>query len=597
MFGQRFLSRMIALLAFACVLGVLFPAPPPTTATTATSATATATPIHYGSPIFDIVLSPNFGADQTVFATTYDGVYRSTDGGLTWYSVGLSEVFLALSVSPNYSSDGTLLASIGLGDYDGYTADGIYKSTDRGEHWVKKSQGLTDPNVDEIAFTPNFADSHTAFAITDPTGFFKSSDGGESWYKRNTGLPVPVNLTAVVVSPQYAADNTYFVGAGQGVFKCTGGPWVGVNNGLAGFPVRDLAISPCYSTDHTLIAAMFSRLYRTSDGGGYWQTLTPHNHSGYVVRMSPAFCSDQTVFADIDGQLNKSTDRGTTWTNVHDSLPGSVTAIGLSPEFGTDQTLFVALSERYRDGTVYKSTDGGNSWSYAFWPLNPTPTPEATDTPTPTLTPTATRTSTRTPTASATRTRTPTPTPTQTFTPTPTSTATRTPTSTATPTRTPSSTATRTGTPIPTATATAGSCMDAYEPDDVWYTAKLITTDGAAQHRTFHAAGDLDFLKFVAMRNSRYEMWTTNLGGGMLNDTVLTLYNSDGTTVLAVNDDDPFAPPASRLQWVCPETGTYFLRVAQLNPNIGGCAFTYDVGVRVAGQPVPQVYLPVVMRH
>jgi len=90
-------------------------------------------------------------------------------------------------------------------------------------------------------------------------------------------------------------------------------------------------------------------------------------------------------------------------------------------------------------------------------------------------------------------------------------------------------------------------------------------------------------------------MWTTNLGG-TLNDTVLKLYGPDGVTLLAMNDDDPFAPPASRLQWVCPATGTYYLRVAQLNPAIGGCAYTYDVGVKAAGPISRRVYLPVIMR-
>ena len=208
---------------------------------------------------------------------------------------------------------------------------------------------------------------------------------------------------------------------------------------------------------------------------------------------------------------------------------------------------------------------------------------DALNTATPTATNTATSTPTVTPTATHTATRT--------ATPTPTSTGTRALT------RTPSATPTSTETFIPAATPTATSCADAYEPDDVWYAAKLITTDGIVQSHTFHTAGDVDFLKFVAMKDNWYEAWTANLGGGTLNDTVLTLYDSDGTSVLATNDDDPYAPPASRLQWICPETGTYFLKVAQLNPNIGGCAFTYDVGVRVAGQPVLRVYLPVVMRR
>ena len=625
MFESRFLSRATAFLVFVGILGILFLPSLQTTASMPASSqqglawqsqslvTSTATPVYYGGQIGSIVLSPNFGTDHTIFVGTVDGVFRSTNGGATWYSTELTKVVNALSVSPNYSSDRTLLAGVSIGDYWGAEGDGIYESTDGGEHWQKKSEGLTDPEVLEIAFAPNFADNNTAFAITQSAGFFKTMTGADLWYTRNGGLPYGSQLQSLIVSPQFGSDNTYFVGTYRsGVYKCTGSAFFQVINGFnlpENRTVPDLAISPCYSSDHTVFATLrgllagdAGRLYRSPDGGNYWEMITQEAVSGSIIQVSPNFCTDQVVFAELNGQLYKSTNRGSAWTNIHGSLPGTVMAIGLSPQFGSDQTLFVGLTVTTHEGAVYKSTDGGATWDYSFWPLNPTPTPEATDTPTATPTRTATRTFTPTRTSSTTPTRTATSTATATRTSTPTLTPSGTPTATSSPTATRTSTPTLTpsGTPTatssPTATATPHSCTDAYEPDDVWYAAKLIASDGVAQHRTFHAAGDLDYLKFVAMGGSRYEMWTTNLGGGTLNDTVLTLHGSDGVTVLANNDDDPFAPPASRLQWVCPATGTYYLKVAQLNPTIGGCAFTYDVGVKMAGQVIRRVYLPVVMK-
>jgi len=574
MFSPRWIPRVFFSLAllvalFVVVYGTTSSSAIAPQAVPAAAVSATSYP-YTGSHIYQVVFSPDFGADGTMFVGTTEGIFKSTDRGMTWFSTGLTQEVTTFAISPNYVSDHTLLADL----YD----DSVYRSTDGGATWVKKAKDLTDPDVREIVFAPNYSDNHTAFAATYMAGFFKTIDGAENWFARNTGLPVGRRLISLAVSPQFAADNTYFAGTqANGVFKCTGSNWFAASNGIpADYAVRDLAISPCYSTDLTVFAAHVARLFRTVDGGASWLPITPQNVTGGIIQISPGFCTDQTLFADLNGQLNRSTDRGVTWESIHRDLPNGVTAIGVSPQFGTDQTLFVGTTPR---GGFYKSTDGGDTWTYSFWPVNQTATPTATPTPTASATRTATPTFTPTRTPSATPTRTPTLTPTAT--------------GTSTPTRTPSATPTATSSLTPTATPQA--CADAYEPDGDWYEAKLIAADGVAQHRTFHAAGDTDYLKFVGMFGGRYEMWTANLGGA-LNDTVLRLYGTDGITLLAMNDDDPFAPPASRLQWVCPSTGTYYLRVAQLNPAIGGCAYTYDVGVKAAGPISRRVYLPVVMR-
>lgn len=524
------------------------------------SAAATPSPTsstNTGHRFTQIALSPAFSTDGTLFAGTDGGLFRSTDGGATWYSVGPRQAVTALSVSPNYAVDRTIFVA-----FDG---DGIYRSTDAGSTWVKRSEGLGDPFILDIDFAPNFAANRTAFAIARSAGVRKTTDGGETWFARNTGLPYGQRVTVHVISPQFETDKVQFVGTVEtGLFKTEGGAWFSVSYSIPMYwarPVRDLAISPCYATDGTVFAALGGRLFKTNNGGLNWYTVTREGYSGYIVRLSPAYCTDHTAFAEINGRLHKSTWYGVEWWDTQGPVTGTVSAVGLSPAYGTDQTLFAAFG----DG-IYKSTDGGNSWAYSFSSVDPTPTPSAT----PTSTATSTFTITPTPSATPTPSLTPTPSATSTFTPTPTASL--------------------------TPTATPHPCADAYEPDDDWSEAKPIATDGTVQSRTFHVAGDVDYVKFAAVSGSRYEMWTTNLGGGILNDTVLTLYASDGTTVLAYNDDDPLAPPASRLHWVCSATGTYYLKAAQRDPTIGGCEFTYALGVRMAPPITRRVFLPVLMR-
>jgi hypothetical protein len=150
----------------------------------------------------------------------------------------------------------------------------------------------------------------------------------------------------------------------------------------------------------------------------------------------------------------------------------------------------------------------------------------------------------------------------------------------------PTVTATHTGTPTSTPTATTVPCRDYFEPDDDPPNAKTISTEGVLQGHNIHQPGDVDYVKFGATAGLTYILRTANLGGGVSNDTKLTLLAPDGVTVLAVNDDSPSDPPASRIEWICPESGNYFMRVAQYNPSIGGCHITYDLSVqRTGGTP------------
>ena len=91
-------------------------------------------------------------------------------------------------------------------------------------------------------------------------------------------------------------------------------------------------------------------------------------------------------------------------------------------------------------------------------------------------------------------------------------------------------------------------------------------------------------------------LYTNNLAPGV--DTTLTLYGSDGVTQLAFNDIDPLNPPASRIDWTAPASGTYFLKAAHFNPAAGACDMTYELVVaRTDLTPTPvSLYLPLIVK-
>jgi hypothetical protein len=146
-----------------------------------------------------------------------------------------------------------------------------------------------------------------------------------------------------------------------------------------------------------------------------------------------------------------------------------------------------------------------------------------------------------------------------------------TPTPTATPIHTPTATP-----PCPTTTPTCPPCSpDDYEPDNTSSEAKEIFTDGTIQEHNFHVGGDKDWVKFNAAAGMIYVIKTSNLGTNC--DTVLCLYDTDGTTLIECNDD--YGSLASRIEWQAPSSGTYFAMVRHHNPTASCSNTNYDLSI------------------
>jgi hypothetical protein len=113
------------------------------------------------------------------------------------------------------------------------------------------------------------------------------------------------------------------------------------------------------------------------------------------------------------------------------------------------------------------------------------------------------------------------------------------------------------------------------------------------KEHNIHRPGDVDFIKFGVSMGDLISIFTSDLGGGM--DSKLILYDTDGVTMLAENDDDPNNSPASRIIWQAPAAGTYFVKIKNFRSIEGGCDMTYKVGVEYTNQtPTPVlIYLPV----
>jgi len=117
---------------------------------------------------------------------------------------------------------------------------------------------------------------------------------------------------------------------------------------------------------------------------------------------------------------------------------------------------------------------------------------------------------------------------------------------------------------------------DAYEPDDTYSLANYISVDGTRQAHDFHVPGDQDWLKFNATGGSSYTIETSDLGPE--SDTDLYLYDTAGTTEIRHDDDSGFGL-ASKINWYCGDSGTYYILVRHYSPFVSGPETRYNISI------------------
>lgn len=146
---------------------------------------------------------------------------------------------------------------------------GIYKSTDGGLTWREANDTNTKTqNINDIAVDPR--DANVAYAATVKSGMFKTTDGGKSWRAINAGLAV-LDIRALSIDPQN--PQTLYAGAeGGGVYKSTDGGtrWVSISAGMdPQAAIRSIVIDPTNS-QVVYAADLRTGVYRSEDGGKMW---------------------------------------------------------------------------------------------------------------------------------------------------------------------------------------------------------------------------------------------------------------------------------------------------------------------------------------
>ncbi|MFH2091849.1 MAG: C13 family peptidase [Pseudomonadota bacterium] len=137
---------------------------------------------------------------------------------------------------------------------------------------------------------------------------------------------------------------------------------------------------------------------------------------------------------------------------------------------------------------------------------------------------------------------------------------------------------------IPSATSIIQTIgPDAYEDDDTFLTANVITIDQIqAQNHNAHDAGDQDWVMFYGVKGKAYHITTENLETNC--DTVITIYDHDGITQLEKLDE---GGPGEKdeFTWACPSDGFFYVMIKQYESSVFGADTGY--GLRIWSPTAP----------
>jgi photosystem II stability/assembly factor-like uncharacterized protein len=304
--------------------------------------------------------------------TEFGGMKRSSDGGSSWEAINSGLPFQQLSFI--LSNNNTIFTA-------GYSP---YRSTNNGDHWEEKAEGLIISNISSITVDTD----GSIYALTDK--IWRSDDKGSSWI--DISDTVSWNYTKIVAHNNeiYLSVNSFFSGrllkssnngetweqlsifdgkitdfefnsngkifaitALSGIYKSSDG---GYSWTITNFPQSDYT-DISISINRTILASQSYApfyVYR-SDDEGVSSTQTYTDSPWNAVRRIVAGKED-TFFIESNGKLFRSQDNGFTWSNVTELFPGN-------PFLRIVETDYKGILYAGDFNDFYRSTDFGLTWS------------------------------------------------------------------------------------------------------------------------------------------------------------------------------------------------------------------------------------------
>lgn len=328
------------------------------------------------------------------FGATGGGLWKTTDGGVTWSPVGDGQ-FGSSSVgalAQCYADPDVVYAGMGEVQLRGniIPGDGVYRSTDAGESWthVGLASSTGQQMVGRIRVHPTdcrrawVAVLGDVYGANPERGIYRTSDAGDTWEKvlyrdDKTGA---VDLVVDPSNPDVLYASLWEVfrrpwmlssgGPGSGLFKSTdgGGTWTELtrNPGLPPGIVGKIGVSVSGADPnrvYAIIEAEEGGVFASDDGGATWTRVSTDRNlrqrAFYYTRIYADPMDRETVYV-LNVQFWRSRDGGSTWESI--AVP-----------HGDNHDLWIADDDNQRminsnDGGANVSVNAGASWTGQAYP-------------------------------------------------------------------------------------------------------------------------------------------------------------------------------------------------------------------------------------
>lgn len=325
------------------------------------------------------------GGEKTVRGNVSHGygVWRSTDAGKTWTSLGLDDTRHVgrIRIHPR-NPDVVYVAAMGhlFGPNE---QRGLFRSTDGGASWekilyVNDEVGCVDlamdPTNPRILYASFWRVKRTPYSLEsggEGSSLWKSTDGGDTWTEitRNDGLPGgTIGINCMTVSPLDPDRVWAIVEADDGgVFRSddAGETWTRTSDD------RNLRQRAWYYTriyadtkDVDTVYVLNVQFWRSKDGGREFDAIdTPHgdHHDLWIAPEDPA----RMVIGD-DGGAQVSHDAGENWTTYHNQPTAQFYRVV------TDDAFPYRIYGAQQDNSTVRIRHRGGGWGISEFDWEPT---------------------------------------------------------------------------------------------------------------------------------------------------------------------------------------------------------------------------------
>jgi len=313
---------------------------------------------------YDVKWKP--GDPNTVFAVrgnapTGNNVKISTDDGLTWVRAGTGQ-------SPGYANGKSKIAVTAANpDYvyaiytnlQGNDTNGIYRTTDGGVTWTPRN---TTVNVGgqqgwynlSLAADPN----NTETILAGGVNLYRSTNGGATLTSLSSGVHVDHHDARY----EPGSDSNLWVACDGGIWQSPTdgqpGTWINKNNALVTFQFYDICVAQSNAARMAGGSQDNGTPVRTSvndwDDGLYWM-------DGMVCAID-ASNADRIYAEGQFGALHRSLDAGLSWTSIQGGMPANAGSWETPLAIDRNNGAHLYTMRATNAPGIYRTVNGGGNW-------------------------------------------------------------------------------------------------------------------------------------------------------------------------------------------------------------------------------------------